>query len=168
LPAVNAPVEADPDAAFEPVQSPLATQLVSLLLVQVSVELPPLETLSGDAAKDSVGADAGCWTITVAVAEPEPPAPLQARAKVEFAVNGPTLCDPLVALAPDHAPDAAQEVASVADHVSVDVPPAAIDAGLAVKVVTGDAGGATGGVNVATSAVACADVVPPNPTQLNT
>ena len=68
----------EPDTDFVPVQSPLAIQLVALVLLQVSVELPPLATLNGDAAKFSVGAAAACCTSTVAVAELEPPAPVHA------------------------------------------------------------------------------------------
>ena len=114
------------------------------------MELAPLATLRGDAAKDSVGAAAGCRTMTVVVAELDPPAPVHARAKLEFALSGPTVCVPRVAFAPDHAPDATHELALVADQVSVDVPPAAMDVGLAVSEVTGADGGVTGGGDAAT------------------
>lgn len=51
-------------------------------------------------------------------------------------------CEPLVALVPDHAPEAVHEVAFVADQVSVELPPLATVLGLADKVTTG-AGGVT-------------------------
>ena len=75
---VRGPTVADPDSACVPVQSPLAVQPVALVLLHVKVELPPLATLKGDAAKDRVGAAEGCWTKTVAVAELVPPGPVQA------------------------------------------------------------------------------------------
>ena len=51
-------------------------------------------------------------------------------------------CEPLVPLVPDQDPDAVQEVAFVADQVSVELPPLATVLGLADKVTTG-AGGVT-------------------------
>ena len=51
-------------------------------------------------------------------------------------------CEPLVALVPDHAPEAVHEVAFVADQVSVELAPLATVLGLADKVTTG-AGGVT-------------------------
>jgi hypothetical protein len=42
-------------------------------------------------------------------------------------------CDPVRALAPDHAPDAAQEVALLEDQVRVDALPLPIVLGLALK-----------------------------------
>jgi hypothetical protein len=138
---VNGPTAEEPETARAPVQSPLATQLVALVLLQAKVELPPLATLSGDAENVSVGAAAGACTITVTLADPLPPVPVHESEKVEFADSGPTLCVPLTALVPDHPPDAVQLVAFVADHVSVEEPPIATEVGLAVKVVTGAAGG---------------------------
>jgi hypothetical protein len=54
----------------------------------------------------------------------------------------PVDCEPLVALVPDHAPEAVHEVAFVADQVSVELAPLATVLGLADKVTTG-AGGVT-------------------------
>ena len=51
-------------------------------------------------------------------------------------------CEPLVALLPDHPPEAVQEVALVADQVKVELAPLATVLGLADKVTTG-AGGVT-------------------------
>ncbi len=49
-----------------------------------------------------------------------------------FAVEAPVDCDPLVALAPDQAPEAVQAVALVDDHVRVDAAPLATVLGLAL------------------------------------
>ena len=51
-------------------------------------------------------------------------------------------CEPLVALLPDHPPEAVHAVALVADQVSVELAPLATVLGLADKVTTG-AGGVT-------------------------
>jgi len=52
---------------------------------------------------------------------------------VALAVKAPVDCDPLVALEPDQAPEAAQEVALVDDHVRVDAAPLAMVLGLALR-----------------------------------
>ena len=82
--------------------------------------------------------------MTVADALAVPPDPVQARANVLVLVNAPVDWLPEVALAPDQAPEAVQEVASVDDQVSVDDPPLAIDVGFAASdtVGTGWGGGA--------------------------
>jgi hypothetical protein len=49
---------------------------------------------------------------------------------------------PLVALLPDHPPEALHEVALAADHLSVELPPRATVLGLALKATVG-AGNAT-------------------------
>ncbi len=53
-----------------------------------------------------------------------------------LAVKAPVDCDPLVALEPDQAPEAAQEVALVDDHVRVDAAPLAMVLGLALRLTT--------------------------------
>ena len=50
--------------------------------------------------------------------------------------------EPLVALAPDQAPEAAHEVALADDHVSVELAPLAMVLGLALRLTVG-AGGVT-------------------------
>jgi hypothetical protein len=65
---------------------------------------------------------------------------------------------PLVAWVPLQLPDAAQEVASVDDHVSVVLLPATTEVGLALIVTVG------GGTGV-TVTLALAEVVPPAPAQ---
>jgi hypothetical protein len=52
-------------------------------------------------------------------------------------VSAPVDCDPLTALVPDHAPEAVQEVAWVADQLSVEPLPLATVLGLAVNVTVG-------------------------------
>lgn len=69
-------------------------------------------------------------------------------------------CEPLVALVPDHAPEAVHEVAFVADQVSVELPLLATVLGLADKVTTG-----AGGV---TETVADWFALPPPPEQAST
>jgi hypothetical protein len=48
-----------------------------------------------------------------------------------LAVTGPVDCVPFTALAPDHAPEAAHEVAFSLDQVRVDEPPELSELGLA-------------------------------------
>ncbi len=67
--------------------------------------------------------------------------------------------EPLVALAPDHAPEAVHEVALVDDHVSVELAPLATVLGLALRLTVG-----TGGV---TDTVADCDALPPVPVQVS-
>jgi hypothetical protein len=64
---------------------------------------------------------------------------------------------PEVALPPDHAPEAVQEVALLDDQVSVEDPPLATDVGLAVSVTMG-----TGSTVTITEALA----LPPEPVQV--
>ena len=78
-----------------------------------------------------------------------------------MAVNAPVDCEPPVAaLAPDQAPDATQEVALVADQVSVELLPLATVLGAADKV--------TVGAGVVTETVADWVALPPPPEQLRT
>ena len=66
---------------------------------------------------------------------------------------------PLIALAPDHAPDAVQVVALVDDHVSVALPPDVTDAALVERVTVGRGSAAT------VTVVDCT-AEPPVPTQV--
>ncbi len=70
---------ADPLVAFVPDQPPLAVHEVELVLVQVSVELPPATMPVGFADRLTVGTPAGA-TVTVVVAAALPPAPLHDNA----------------------------------------------------------------------------------------
>jgi hypothetical protein len=56
---------------------------------------------------------------------------------VALAVRAPVDCDPLIALAPDQAPEAVQPVALVADQFNVELPPLATVLGLATMLTTG-------------------------------
>jgi hypothetical protein len=77
-----------------------------------------------------------------------------------FAVSAPVDCEPLSPLAPVQSPEAAHELALLDDHESVEAPPLAIDAGLAVKLTVGAGGGVT-----VTDAVALA--LPTAPVQVS-
>ena len=70
---------------------------------------------------------------------------------------------PEVALAPDHAPEAVQEVAFVEDQVRVEDAPFATDIGFAVSDTVGTGGG--GGV-LGTETCADALLPPPEPEQV--
>jgi len=74
----SAPVDWLPLVAFDPVQAPLAAQLVALVVDQVSVEDPPLDTEAGLALKVTMGAGLAV-TVTVTDLEVVPPAPVQAK-----------------------------------------------------------------------------------------
>jgi hypothetical protein len=52
-------------------------------------------------------------------------------------VSAPVACVPLVACAPDHAPDAMQDVALVDDQVSVELLPLETELGLALSATEG-------------------------------
>jgi hypothetical protein len=86
-----------------------------------------------------------------------PPAPVQLSVKVLVVMSGPRVSLPEMALLPDQASEAVQEVALVEDQVSVDDPPLVIDAGFAASDTVG-----TGGNTVT---VADALAVPPGPVQ---
>jgi hypothetical protein len=68
-------VDCVPVSALAPDQDPEAVQAVALVADQVSVELPPLATVLGLAARLMVGT--GCVTETVADCTALPPVPVQ-------------------------------------------------------------------------------------------
>jgi antitoxin component HigA of HigAB toxin-antitoxin module len=150
-------VDCDPLAALLPDQAPEPVQEVAFLADQVSVELAPLATVLGLAVKVTVGA--GEVTDTVADCDALPPVPVHASPKVELAVSAPVDCEPLVALLPDQAPEAVQEVALVADQVNVELAPLATVLGAALKVTVGAA--------VVTETVADWVALPPEPVQVS-
>jgi hypothetical protein len=76
-----------------------------------------------------------------------------------LALRAPVDCEPLTALAPDQAPEAVQDVALVADQVSVELLPLDTVLGLAVKV--------TVGAGVVTETVADCEALPPLPVQVS-
>jgi len=55
---------------------------------------------------------------------------------------------PEIALAPDHAPEARQEVALAEDQVSVEAPPLETDVGFAASDTVGSGGGGSGQVEL--------------------
>ncbi len=67
--------------------------------------------------------------------------------------------DPLVDSEPDHAPEAAQDVAFVVDQLNVDAPPLATVLGLAAKVIVG--------AGAVTETVADCEALPPGPVHVN-
>lgn len=75
--AVSAPVVCDPFSGMAPAQDPEAVHAVALFADQVSVELLPLATVLGLAARLMVGAGAVTETVTDCVALP--PVPEQLR-----------------------------------------------------------------------------------------
>ena len=145
-----------PLVAFAPLQpAPEAVHAVALVELQVSVEVPPLAMTVGLATKVAVGM---ILTMTVD-ALLVPPVPVQVKEYELGIVIAPVLCVPLVALAPLQAPDAVHEVALVELHVSVELPPLAIEVGFAVNVTVG--AGTTVTVAVARG------LVPPVPVQVS-
>ena len=79
--------------------------------------------------------------MTVLDALAVPSGPVQARLNVLVLVSPPIDWLPEVALLPDQAPAAVQEVAFVEDQVSVDDPPLMIDVGFAASDTVGTGGG---------------------------
>jgi len=137
---VSAPVDALPDVALAPDQPPEAVHDVAFVEDHVRVDDPPLGTESGLALIETVGAGVAV-TVTVADALCVPPAPVQERLNVLLLVSAPVDALPEVARAPDQAPDAVQDVASVDDQVSVEDPPLATDVGFAETDTVGTGGG---------------------------
>ena len=77
-----------------PDQPPEDTPEVALVEDQLTAVLLPAAMLVGVADSVTVGR---CSTVTVEVAAAEPPAPVQVSLRLEFAVNGPTVREPLSA-----------------------------------------------------------------------
>jgi len=97
--AVSAVVVTLPLIACAPVHPPEAVQEVALVVVQVSVEVPPVATLVGFAVNDTVGDGGIAVTVTLAVAAAGvvPLAPAQVRVKLASAVNALLVTLPLIA-----------------------------------------------------------------------
>jgi hypothetical protein len=123
-------VDCVPLVALLPDQPPEAVQAVALVEDQVKVAAAPLLTVLGAAERLTVGE--GVLTDTVADCVALPPAPVHVSEYVDLAVKAPVDCEPLTALVPDHAPEAVQDVALVADQVRVELPPLATVLGLAL------------------------------------
>jgi len=135
----SAPVGSVPLVALAPDQAPEAVQPVASVDDQVRVELAPLASACGLALIVTAGGDT---TVTVADFTSLPPAPVHLRVKVLVLTRAPVDSVPLVPLAPDQAPEAAQPLASVDDQVRKEPVPLAIACGLAPRM---SAGGGDGG-----------------------
>jgi hypothetical protein len=153
---VRLPVEADPLIGLPPLQPPDAVQEVAFVEVHAKVALLPLVMVLGLADRFTVGN--GWVTDTLADWEALPPAPVQVIVKVVLASSSPVDWEPLTARLPLQPPLAVQDVALVADHVSVELLPEAIDEGLACKLTVGAAADAV--------TVAVCDALPPGPVQV--
>lgn len=75
-------------------------------------------------------------TVTVTLSELLPPEPVHDSVYVAFVI-GLTVVLPVVVFAPDHAPLAVQVVALVVVQFNVEAAPAAIEAGLLVRLTVG-------------------------------
>ncbi len=125
-----------------PDHAPEAVQLVAFVLLQVSVELPPLTTTVGLADNVIVGGAGALATATETELWISPPAPLQMSEYELGADKAPVDSEPLLALVPDQAPLAVHCVAFAADHDRVLAAPVATLSGFAVNDKVGAAGGA--------------------------
>jgi hypothetical protein len=115
---VSAPVLCAPLVGIEPDQPPEAVHEVALVADQLSVVLPPLETLLVPALRDTAGAGVDTDTVTDCVADP--PAPVQVSVYLVVADTAAVLADPLTVSLPFHPPDAEQALALVEVQLSVD------------------------------------------------
>jgi hypothetical protein len=155
---VSAPVDWVPLKDLAPDQAPVAVQEVALVDDQVKVAALPLATVLGLALKLTVAL--GCeLTVTVADCAALPPAPVHVNVYVALAVRVPVDCEPLTGLLPDHAPDAEQEVALVADQFNVALLPLVIALGPTLRI--------TLGAGDFTVTVAVCAALPPGPVQVN-
>jgi hypothetical protein len=148
-----------PLSVLLPLHPPDAVQLVALVEDQVSVAVPPAGTLDGLTDSETAGGGGAALTVTTVLACVVPPGPVQLNTKVEVLDSEPVDWVPLVALLPFQPFEAVQPVVPIVDQVSVDVPPAVTDVGLAEMEMEGAGGDCT-----ATGAEA--EVVPPAPVQL--
>jgi hypothetical protein len=109
-----------PLVASEPDHPPEAVQAVALVEDQVNVELPPLATLVGFELIVTVGAAAlPALTVMVADCVALPPVPVHVTIYFAVALRGPVDCEPLVAIGPLQAPEAAHAVVFVEFQASV-------------------------------------------------
>jgi hypothetical protein len=129
-------VDWDPVMALVPAQAPVARHDVALLDAHVRVDALPLLMVLGLALKLTVTVGFAL-TVTVAVCAAVPPAPVQVRVYAEVLVSAPVDCVPVTALAPDQTPEATQEVAFVADQLSVALLPLFTALGPTLSVTVG-------------------------------
>ena len=139
LVVVNGPTASLAAVALLPDQAPDAVHDVASVDNQVNVVELPESTDEGLATSDTVGGGGGGCPFTITVTDPVMllPAPTQNRLNVLVIVSGPTVWLSDMALAPDQAPLASQDVAFVTDHVNVDEPLISTEEGLVVKDMMG-------------------------------
>jgi hypothetical protein len=125
---------------------------------QARVDALPLPMVLGLALKLTVTVGF-VLTVTVAVWAAVPPAPVHERVYADVVLSAPVDWLPESAFAPDQAPDAAHEVAFVADHVSVALPPLLIALGPTLSV--------TAGADALTETVADCAALPPLPVHVS-
>lgn len=97
-------------------------------------------------------------TVTVTDCAAEPPVPVHVSVYLAVADSAAVFCEPLAASEPLQPPEAAQEVALLADQVRVEAAPLATVVGLALNV--------TVGAGVVTETVADCAALPPLPVQV--
>ena len=129
----------EPLTALDPLQPPLAVQLVAFDELQVSVVDPPLVTVVGAAVSVTDGAFADV-IVTFADCVAEPPGPVHVSANEEFEVSAPVEAEPGKRLASGPVARREQAVALAEVHVRIaDEPDATVD-GTAVSVTVGGCG----------------------------
>jgi hypothetical protein len=134
-PVSSGPLAAEPLALRLPDHAPEAAQRVALTLDQVSVELPPGLTVLGLAV--SLISGAALVTVTIADWVLEPPGPVQLKPNSELFDKTPVNHVPLVATGPCQAPFAVQLFAFFVLQVSVELAPAPIVLGDALRLMVG-------------------------------
>jgi hypothetical protein len=146
-----------------PLQPPDAVQAVAFVVDQERSEFPPEFTEFGVALNVMVGAGAvpGATVIATEDCPVVFAAPAQLSVKVLFAVSVSLVALPLVARAPDHAPDAVHDVASVELQVKVTDAPLETDVALAESVTVGV--GCAGALGGAGSCAPSSSLPPPHP-----
>ena len=147
-----------PVSALAPVQAPEALHVVALVEDQLSTALAPLATLLGLALKVTV-AVGFALTVMVVDCAAVPPAPAHDKVNDTLAVSAPVDRVPVTGCGPLQPPDAVHEVALVAVHDSVELPPLITELGLAEIFTEGAA--------AFTDTVTDCAAVPPAPLQLS-
>lgn len=132
--AESATVDSLPETGLVPDHTPAgaleAVQELTLLDDHARLEEPPLVTDVLLVVSDTTG-NVVDETAMLTVLVTEPAAPEQVIVKSPEVVSDPVDSLPEVALEPDHLPEAAQELAFVDDHVSMEAPPFGTVMGLA-------------------------------------
>jgi hypothetical protein len=138
--ALSAALVSDPLVARAPLHPPLAVQAVAPLLDQARVAAPPAATVAGVALSVTLGA---AGTVTVADRDTVPPVPVHVSVYVVVAPIEVRTSLPPSGLLPLQPPEAEQLPAFAVDQVSVELPPAATEAGEAARLTVGSGMAAT-------------------------